>query len=60
MSVDRRGETEADLVDRRGREAERRFRAHMRRITAHRALGTNIDMGPAIPSQISFAPRRWP
>jgi hypothetical protein len=29
MSVDRPGETEAELVDRRGREADERFRAHV-------------------------------
>lgn len=40
MSVDRPGETELELVQRRGREAEARARAHDAAIEAHRRNGT--------------------
>lgn len=39
MSLDRPGETEADLVDRRGREADERFREFWAGVEARRAAG---------------------
>jgi len=39
VSVDRPGETEAELVDRRGREADERFREFWTGIEARRAAG---------------------
>lgn len=57
MSVDRPGETEAELVDRRGREADERYLQHLAAIEEHRRNGTLIHMGPAIQSDLEYMPR---
>lgn len=54
MSLDRPRETEFELVQRRGREAEERARQHDAAIEAHRRAGTNEKAAigveaPAIP-----------
>lgn len=58
MSVDRDDETEAEMVDRRGREAHARYLEHLAAIEEHRRNGTLIDMGPAVPSGFIFDLRR--
>lgn len=47
--MDRSGETEAELVERRSRESAARAASHDARIEAHRLAGTLLDGGtPAI------------
>lgn len=57
MSLDRPGETEAELVDRRGREAAARARAHDARIEAHRRAGT-LEQRPVLFLDLEYMPRR--
>lgn len=49
MSVDRSGETEAELVDRRGRESDARFEAFWAGVEARRAAGIP-DVPCALPA----------
>lgn len=52
------GETQAELVDRRGREAEARLAEHMAAIERHRAAGTLIRV-PWAPAGYSGDVGRW-
>lgn len=61
MSVDRPNETEAELVDRRMREAQERWREQDARVQARREAGIE-DVPCAIlwPGMLEYLPRRGP
>lgn len=56
MSVDRPGESEAELVDRRMAEAEERWKAHDAAIEEHRRNGTLVPSGTPAFSAGKFDP----